>query len=163
MRLCVLSDTHIPDRGENVPDQLLREIKASDLVIHAGDFTSLDFYQQLRKLKPLKAVLGNMDSMELRPYLKNKEFFRVLNFKIGLIHGQGQPDRITDHLRESFDEQPDIIIFGHSHQPCQEQKGPTLFFNPGSATDKIFAPYNSYGILEISPQGIQARIERIRE
>lgn len=162
MRVCVISDTHISDRYESIPDQLMAEIKASDLVIHAGDFTSLEFYQELKKLKPLKAVLGNMDCSELQSELKGKEVFQIQNIKIGVVHGQGKSDNILEYVRNVFSEKPDIIIFGHSHQPYQEQKGKTLFFNPGSATDKIFAPYNTYGILDIT-DSIEARIERIKE
>ena len=162
MRVCVISDTHISDRYESIPGQLLEDIRASDLVIHAGDFTSLEFYQDLKKLKPLKAVLGNMDCSELRRHLKEKEIFPVLGFKIGLVHGQGKSENIREYVRECFQEKPDMIIFGHSHQPCQEQKGRILYFNPGSLTDKIFAPYNTYGILEIG-KTIVTRIERIKE
>ncbi|HTZ11350.1 MAG TPA: metallophosphoesterase family protein, partial [Candidatus Margulisiibacteriota bacterium] len=59
------------------------------------------------------------------------------------------------------DERADVIIFGHSHSPLNEKIGNTLYFNPGSATDKIFAPYNSYGVIEVNESGIKAKIVRI--
>ena len=50
-------------------------------------------------------------------------------------------------------EKPDIIVFGHSHLPMNEYIKGVLYFNPGSATDTVFAPYRSYGIIEIKKDG----------
>jgi putative phosphoesterase len=160
MRICVISDTHIPDRYEGLPAQLVSEIKKSDLVIHAGDFTSFDIYQQIKHLKPLKAVLGNMDASELREHLKEKETFNVKNFKIGVMHGYGKPEKIMETVKENFNNSFDLIVFGHSHTPYHETSGKTVYLNPGSPTDKIFAPYNTFGIVEINAE-LHARIERI--
>jgi len=161
MRICVISDTHIPDRYEELPAQLVSEIKKSDLVIHAGDFTSFELYQQIKHLKPLKAVLGNMDASELREHLKDKETFNVKNFKICIMHGYGKPEMIIETVKENFKDSFDLIIFGHSHTPYQEKFGKTVYLNPGSPTDKIFAPYNTFGIVEIDTD-VHARIERIK-
>jgi putative phosphoesterase len=79
MRLCIISDTHIPDRVAEIPAPLLKAIKESDMVVHAGDFTSADIYRQIRSLKPLKAVLGNIDEAELTILLKSKEIFTCEN------------------------------------------------------------------------------------
>ncbi len=160
MRICVISDTHIPDRYEELPAQLVSEIKQSDLVIHAGDFTSYDLYQQIRHLKPLKAVLGNMDTPELRDHLKEKEAFAVKNFKIGIMHGYGNPAMMLQTIKENFDNSFDLVVFGHSHTPFQEKSGKTIYLNPGSPTDKIFAPYNTFGIVEINGD-LRVKIERI--
>ncbi|MDD5018871.1 MAG: metallophosphoesterase family protein [Candidatus Omnitrophica bacterium] len=160
MRICVLSDTHIPDRYDALPEQLVAEIKRSDLVIHAGDFTSFELYQQLKRLKPVKAVRGNMDAAELREELKDKEIFSVQKFKIGIMHGYGKPEKIVETISGNFDPSFDLVIFGHSHEPCQEKIGKTIYFNPGSPTDKIFAPYNAFGLVEIDGD-LRARIEKI--
>jgi predicted phosphodiesterase len=55
----------------------------------------------------------------------------------------------------------DAVLFGHSHRPQREVRNGVLLFNPGSPTDRLFAPYNSYGVLEVGPQGMEARIVRI--
>ena len=79
------------------------------------------------------------------------------------MHGYGHPDNLVDILKnEFFSEKPDIIIFGHSHVPKNEYIDGVLFFNPGSATDTVFAPYRSYGTIEISKDGgIKAEIHRL--
>ena len=150
MRLCVLSDTHIPDRYDKLPDALVKEIKNADLVIHAGDFTSIKVYQEIKALNSnFKAVLGNMDSPELQPVLKQKETFTVQKRKIGLTHGIGRPDNLLETVRKSFDDTYDLVIFGHSHNALNEKIGKTIFLNPGSPTDKIFATINSYAIIDL--------------
>ncbi|MBU1888025.1 MAG: metallophosphoesterase family protein, partial [Candidatus Omnitrophica bacterium] len=58
-------------------------------------------------------------------------------------------------------QKPDIIIFGHSHVPMNEYIDGVLFFNPGSATDTVFAPYRSYGIIEIENGEVKAEIHKL--
>lgn len=149
MRLVVISDTHIPDRCDDVPAAVLKDLKKSDLIVHAGDFTSLAFFQRLKTFKPVKAVLGNLDAPDLRSHLKNKDIFTLGKYKIGLVHGFGQPETVLDHVRQVFDESFHLVIFGHTHNALCKTIGNTVFFNPGSPTDKIFAAKNSYGIIEL--------------
>jgi len=62
---------------------------------------------------------------------------------------------------ESFkNDRVDLVIFGHSHKAFNEKRGDILYFNPGSPTDQIFSPFNSYGIIEINDK-IEARIIKI--
>lgn len=157
MRVVVLSDTHIPDRYETLPNGLLKELKTCDLIIHAGDFTSLEYYDILRSIKPLRAVLGNLDDPELRSLLKEKEVFTLEKFKIGLIHGFGSAGSVVENVKKSLDSACDLVIFGHTHHPFNEKMGKTVYFNPGSPTDKIFTTTNSYGIIEIG-KTIEAKI-----
>jgi predicted phosphodiesterase len=43
-----------------------------------------------------------------------------------------------------------------------EMRGSVLYFNPGSPNDAIFAPYQSYGILEINDR-IVGTIVKVRK
>ncbi len=149
MRLLVISDTHIPDRYDVLPGAVLKELKKIDLIIHAGDFTSIEYYKELKKIKPLKAALGNLDTPELSKFLKPKESFSLGKFKIGIMHGLGKPDGVLDLVKKEFDNTYDLVVFGHTHQPAIESIGKTIFLNPGSPTDKIFAPVNAYAIVDI--------------
>ncbi len=160
MRLCVISDTHIPDRYEDVPVSVNSALKDADLIIHAGDFTSVEYFRALESTKKLKAVLGNLDEPDLKKYLKEKEVFVISKYKIGLIHGFGKAENVLENAQKSFDETFDLIIFGHTHNPINKKIGKTVFFNPGSPTDKIFAAYNSYGIIDLNDT-IDAKILKI--
>lgn len=162
MKILVLSDTHIPQAAEELPAKIYDELKSADLLLHAGDITSRIFLKNLQKIaKNVKAVCGNMDELNLRKILPKKEVIRVNGFTIGLIHGWGAPSGLIDLAENEFQQQkPDIIIFGHSHQPLALNKNGILFFNPGSPTDKVFNESNSYGIILIDDK-IDARIVRL--
>lgn len=157
MKILVLSDTHIPRVAADLPEGIYEAIRDVEMIIHAGDFVEKDLLDKLKTLKDTRAVHGNMDTPYLQDHLNDKEIIQVKNFKIGLIHGYGAPNDIVDTVRREFTN-VDAIIFGHSHSPMNETRDGVLFFNPGSPTDKVFATVNSYGILEVSDKGIEARI-----
>lgn len=162
MRIGVISDTHIPDRAKEIPKKALQEFKKVDMVIHAGDLVSMYVLDELNTVcKNVKAVHGNMDPEDVRKSLPEKQIIKIGKYTIGLTHGFGAPKNLIENLTPYFkDDKVDVIIFGHSHNPVNETKGGILFFNPGSATDKIFSEYNSFGIIEING-GINAKIIRI--
>lgn len=162
MKIGVISDTHIPDRAKAIPQHILDEFKKMDMVIHVGDLVELKVLDQLKSVcKNVVAVRGNMDPYEVKKILSDKEIVEVGKYRIGVMHGYGAPIKLIEQLTEEFKgELVDIIIFGHSHTSCNEKRGDVLFFNPGSATDKVFAPYNSYGIIEINDK-IEAKIIKI--
>jgi hypothetical protein len=151
MEIGVISDTHVKTAKE-VPAIIITALAGVDLIVHAGDFTERPVLEGLRRLGAVKAVCGNMDSGELKRILPQKELFVVNGKKIGLIHGWGGPWGIASRVREMFSE-VDIIIFGHSHQPCNQYIGGSLLFNPGRASD-------SFGLLTIDDE-IRAEIIKV--
>ncbi|MDD2679689.1 MAG: metallophosphoesterase family protein [Candidatus Omnitrophica bacterium] len=159
MKIVVISDTHMTDKAGNLPTKLLEEIKTADMVIHAGDFISIELFEKIKSLcANVRAVCGNMDTPEIRQALPQKEIFKAGRYKIGVMHGYGSPAKLVEAISAEFKgEKPDIIIFGHSHSALNEKIGDTLFFNPGSPTDKMFATSNTYGIIEINAK-IEAKI-----
>ncbi|OGX19201.1 MAG: hypothetical protein A3K83_07155 [Omnitrophica WOR_2 bacterium RBG_13_44_8b] len=162
MRIGVISDTHIPARAKDIPGEILEAFKNVDMVVHAGDLEDLSVLDKLRASCPdVKAVRGNMDPAGSGGALPEKIVFKAGGFKFGVMHGYGAPNKLIEILTPVFkDDAVDVIIFGHSHAPFNEKKNGILFFNPGSATDKVFSPYNSYGIIEINDK-IDARIVKI--
>jgi len=140
LRIAVLSDTHIHSL-EEIPQKIIESLPTVDLIIHAGDFTTIEVLNGLKQLGEVKAVQGNMDSDEIINILPTKDVIELGNKKIGITHGWGSPWRIEHRVRKLFD-QVDIIIYGHSHQAQNKVIDNTLFFNPGKAA-------NSFGILTI--------------
>jgi len=141
MKLGIISDTHITAFNE-LPVNIRQALADVDLIVHAGDFTCMAVLEGLRAIKPLKAVHGNMDSTELKKALPEKEVFEVNGRRIGLVHGSGAPFGIAERVRRQF-EKVDVIIFGHSHEPCNRYIQGVLLFNPGPARD-------SFGLLTIT-------------
>ncbi|MFH1354851.1 MAG: metallophosphoesterase family protein [Candidatus Omnitrophota bacterium] len=162
MKIGVISDTHIIEKSGEIPMKILEAFKEVDMIIHAGDLVDLTVVEKLKSVcSNVVAVWGNMDPEDVRKGLPQKEILKAGNLKIGVMHGWGHPGNLTEVMQEAFKgDKVDIVIFGHSHSPFNEKIKGVLFFNPGSATDKVFAPYNSYGIIEING-GIKAKVIRI--
>ncbi|MBL7071328.1 MAG: metallophosphoesterase family protein [Candidatus Omnitrophica bacterium] len=159
-RIGVISDTHIPINAKKIPDEIYTAFKDVDLILHAGDLIELSVLNDLKKLADTQAVRGNMDSMETQRHLPVKKIIKVEKFSIGLIHGFGSPFNLMDRIKDEFSEKVDAIVFGHSHAPANEVRDGILYFNPGSPTDKIFARYNSYGMLTVDKK-IEGRIIKL--
>ena len=70
MRVLVMSDTHVPRRAKDLPDVLWEEVDRADVVVHAGDWVSLDLHDALAaRARRLVAVWGNNDGPDLRAVL----------------------------------------------------------------------------------------------
>ena len=142
MRIAVLADTHA-NRLEHLHRKAIDALSTADLIIHAGDFTDLQLLKELRQLREVKAVHGNMDSKQLKSVLPVKEIVEIENKRIGITHGSGGPWGIEERVRKVFEsDRIDIIIYGHSHRSRNKVINDILFFNPGKAAD-------SFGILTI--------------
>jgi len=148
MRIGVLSDTHIPKAATKLPAKVRKGLKGADIILHAGDLVEASVLEELNKIAPTKAVCGNMDGADLCGKLPRKIVVKASRFRIGLIHGWGHPARLPETISGEFTG-VNAIVFGHSHKPMNERMGGVLYFNPGSPTDKVFAEYNSYGIIEV--------------
>lgn len=161
IKLCVISDTHIHSI-DDLPQKLIEGMKDAELILHAGDFIALAVLEGLKKINPqLRAVYGNMDQLEIKQVLPETEIICLGDIRIGLTHGSGAPVNIMGTVAEKFKgKDVHCIVYGHSHLPQNTVCKDILFFNPGSPTDKVFAPYNSFGILEVT-QEIKGRIIKL--
>lgn len=154
----MLSDTHIPATVDKLPSVIIEELKQSDLCLHAGDFTDIEVANQMRKYVELKAVCGNMDSNQIQHTFPIKQILTLEGVTIGLTHGSGSPFGMLPRIEQLFEQPLDMYIFGHTHAACNEVQGKKIFFNPGTPTDKFFAKFNSYGILNINAGKIEKKI-----
>jgi putative phosphoesterase len=141
MKLGVISDTH------NYLDPRVSEIFSGvDHILHAGDVGQSLLIAELEAIAPVTAVVGNTD--EGLP-LRETEVV-TLGGKKFLVHHIVTPgvpsSRIAAKLRT---EQPDVVLFGHTHKPFVEQIENILFFNPGSAGQKRFDLPRTVALMEI--------------
>jgi len=168
MKIGMLSDTHLHTSPGffGVVKQTLRNTRSLDdlrtllqqhfqhvdLIIHAGDFVDIAVFEMLQEFAPVEAVRGNMDSADIQRTFPVQRILEVEGFKIGITHGSGAPQGIVERITSGFAGVAELnaLVFGHTHHPLNEVRDGMLLFNPGSPTDRIFAPYNSVGILEIT-------------
>jgi putative phosphoesterase len=145
----------MPSRGDEFPRALLNAIAEADMVIHLGDFNTLEVVSTLERLCTLYAVHGNVDEVEVQAVLPLKRHLKVEGHSLVLLHGHtGGPTARAAAARVS---DVDVVLFGHSHMPYNAFESGRLLFNPGSAMDRRRAPTCSYGVLRVGEQ-IDARI-----
>ena len=149
MRIAILSDTHLPRGARALPEACRAEIAASDLAIHAGDFSTEDVLLELEAIgPPVIGVHGNVDSMELRERLPMERVEELEGTRVAIVHDPGPAlDRLAS-LEQRFPD-ADAVIFGHTHLPQHEERDGFQIFNPGSPTEKRRAPNHSFGVAEV--------------
>lgn len=167
MKIGVLSDTHIHNEEgmEALKHIYNRHFSDVDLLFHAGDLVDLSVFEWLNQRVETIAVSGNMDYPEVTGVLPKTRIVKAGKFWIGLTHGQGPPSGLVERIKRNFmmsqaRTKLDCIVYGHTHWTVNKVIDDTLFFNPGSATDQKFAPYNSIGFLIIDDK-IEGVIQRI--
>ena len=132
----VISDTHGLLRPEAV-----KALEGSDFIIHAGDVGDSAILTELKRIAPLTAVRGNVDTEAWAKKLPEAATLEVGGLLVLTLHN-------VEHLR-IHSQKADIVVFGHSHKPHNEFHDETLFFNPGSAGPRRFKLPISVGRLTI--------------
>ncbi|MHB8174033.1 MAG: metallophosphoesterase family protein [Nitrospirota bacterium] len=161
MKIICISDTHMENGNKKLPAVLTDALKGADLILHAGDITSLDVIDGLKDYAPVEAVAGNMDGWDVVEKLPEKRIIQSGKFKIGLIHGGGSVRDLEERVIRKFrDHKVDCIVYGHSHKANIERREGVLLVNPGSPTDRIHTTENSYAVITVD-EGLNAEIIKI--
>ena len=154
----LISDTHVPERREEIPREFLSQLKEEDIVLHAGDWTSGNTLKLLQQKAKVFGVWGNMDDGAIRKELPEKTIVEIQGFKIGITHGFGAPEGMVEKVQSKFLEKVDMILFGHTHVPHSEEKDGILFYNPGSLSFNNDRRELTYAILEIKDNELAPRL-----
>jgi hypothetical protein len=160
MLIGLISDTHIPDRARVIPQNVIDAFSDVDLILHAGDLTSMEVIEELERIAPVMAVQGNMDRVNGINLPKAKTL-EAEGVKIGLIHGEVYPRADTQqlvYLAKELD--VDILVSGHSHQPKIEQTDGVLLINPGSPIVPRLAD-RTVMLLEVHDKKVDVEIVKI--
>ncbi len=149
--IAIISDTHLPRANRTLPAECVSRLRAADLIIHAGDLTTVAVLERLRGIGEVAAVHGNVDDAAVRALLPNRLELTVGEVRLGIVHDAGAASGRLERLRRAF-ARADAVIFGHSHIPLLERDPLTGFqiFNPGSPTDKRRQPNYTMGWAQIN-------------
>ena len=145
MEIAIVSDTHLPRGQRRLPDACVGWLRRADLIVHAGDLSTVEVLRELESYGRLVAVHGNVDDAELRGILPERLTIEEGDVRIGVVHDSGPGRGRLERLRGWF---PDAhaVIFGHSHIPLREQAQDGFqIFNPGSPTERRRAPRHTMG------------------
>ena len=144
IRIGVIADTH----GLFDP-AIRRHFTGVDHILHAGDIGNRSVIEQLEQIAPVTAVSGNVDGYE-KSGLPTEIIVNLAGRRIAIRHILYEGGKLTKGGRAFLErEQPDICVFGHTHQPKTDRHGSTLLFNSGSAGPKRFTLPRGLGILTI--------------
>jgi hypothetical protein len=160
MLIGVISDTHIPERAQKIPDMVFKVFKDVDMILHAGDLVSVDIIDQLEKIAPTRCVQGNMDRYYGLKLPKN-EVITIEGHKLGLNHGEVYPRGDTQQLKYiAMELGVKILITGHTHWAFIKEFDDVILLNPGSPTvPRMSEP--SIILLEIDEHSIDTSIVKI--
>jgi putative phosphoesterase len=149
-QLAIISDTHLPRGQRELPRRCVEELQAADLILHAGDLSTVAVLDELEALgPPVAAVIGNVDEMALADRLPSERIVEAGGARIAMVHDAGPAPRRLERMRARFPD-ADAVVFGHSHIPLHEERDGFQIFNPGSPTDRRRQPQHTMGLGEVS-------------
>lgn len=146
-RIGVISDTHGLLRPEAI-----EALRGSEAIIHAGDVGDAAILEELKKIAPVTAIRGNIDTEPWAKTLPQTNVLELSKNSIYVIHNVKDLD--LNPRAAGFS----AVIFGHTHQPLIESKDGVLFFNPGSAGPRRFKLPISVGRLTLKSGLLHAEV-----
>jgi|SRR5215218_670069 len=155
MLVALISDTHLPKGKRRLPERCVELLRGSDLIVHAGDWSTLAVVEEIRAIgPPVQGVHGNVDSAEVRTRLPAELSIDVGGQTLAVVHDGGPRAGRLARMRRRF---PDAaaVVFGHSHIPLHEQAGDGFqIFNPGSPTERRRSTNHTMGLARTTRDGI---------
>jgi len=144
MRIGILADTH----DKILPD-LFSALAGVDEILHAGDICKVGALAEIETIAPVLAVHGNCDGRKLAERLPAERRVERGGVRILLLHGHQTGNASVDRIAKLVAARPaDLVVFGHSHEACDVERGGIRYFNPGTAGGVRYPP--TVGILTIA-------------
>jgi len=135
-RIALISDTH-----SYLDAKLFKYFEEVDEIWHAGDIGTVELSDRLEKIKPLRAVYGNIDGQEIRKIHPLHQRFICEGVDVWMTHIGGYPGHYAPGIRTKLMEQPPkLFICGHSHilKVMYDEKLQLLHMNPGACGNSGF-------------------------
>ncbi len=130
-KVLLLSDTH-----GYIDERILHYAGMVDEIWHAGDIGPLNVTDELSKLKPLRAVYGNIDDAKARTEFPLDLHFECGGVRVYMTHIGGYPGKYPARIKEGLMlSKPDVFICGHSHilKVQYDHQFQCMTMNPGAA------------------------------
>lgn len=130
-RIGLISDTH-----GYLDESVFKHFAKCDEIWHAGDFGTIAIANELKKLKPVKGVYGNIDGYDVRSVYPEVLYWDCEQVKVYMKHIGGYPDHYAPGVKQALtDNKARLFISGHSHilKVIFDPKLNCLHMNPGAA------------------------------
>jgi len=145
VRIGLISDTHMPQRCDEIPAPVFEILRNVDLVLHAGDVGELWALDQLSEIAAVVAVHGNDEGKNVQSELPYQQVVTIAGHRILLWHshfldrdeeleqrGGAWGPKLDRLAKRATQVGANIVIFGHTHIPmCRNHDG-VLVINPGA-------------------------------
>lgn len=148
LKVGVISDTHGLLRPEAE-----RQLAGVAHIVHAGDIGRPDIIDSLRRIAPVTAIRGNVDTGSWARAYPHTVTVTLGGCTIHVLHDIHELD--FDPASRGID----IVVSGHSHRPLIERRGGVLYLNPGSAGPRRFNLPITLAILELAAPRVEARLQ----
>jgi len=129
-KILLISDTH-----GYIDEKIVKYASRVDEIWHAGDIGDISVTDKLKKIKPLKAVYGNIDDHNIRTEFPLHNRFMCEKVDVWITHIGGYPKRYNPKILEELKSNPpDLFICGHSHilKVINDKELDLLHINPGA-------------------------------
>ena len=146
----VLSDTHSLLRPE-----ALDALRGATHILHAGDVGDIAILEALRKIAPVTAIRGNIDTGGPTAQLPATEAIELNGRLIYMLHSLADLDLKPEAAGIS------VVISGHSHKPTIETRNGVLYLNPGSCGPRRFSLPVTVAHLRVGDAVPRAEIVRL--
>ena len=152
LKIGVISDTHGLLRPEAE-----KRLAGVDHIIHGGDIGRPDVLVALRRIAPVTAIRGNVDTGDWAGRYADTELVRLAGRSIYVLHDlkKLRIDPVAGGI--------DVIVSGHSHKAAIETVDGILYLNPGSAGPRRFKLPITFATLDIGPGELRPIIHDLGE
>jgi uncharacterized protein len=129
-KIALISDNH-----SYYHEEILAHLDDADEIWHAGDIGDLASIELFRKMKPFRAVYGNIDDQSVRELYGENDVFECEGLKVFMTHIGGYPGKYNARVLDIIKaEKPGLYICGHSHicKVMPDKVNHLIHMNPGA-------------------------------
>jgi uncharacterized protein len=143
-KIGIISDTHGLLRPE-----AKRHLADVDHIIHCGDIGRPEIRDALRRIAPVSAIRGNVDTGDWAGAYPETEVVRLAGRSIYVLHDLRTLK--VDPIARAID----VVVSCHSHLPKIDTADGVFYLNPGSAGRRRFNLPVTLATIDVLPNGMR--------
>ncbi len=161
----------MPGTIANLWPQVYEGFSGVDCILHAGDLHVADVIDELETIAPTFVCVGNGDLDVQHHRLQHIWSGQLAGTAVGLIHKFPTPrradaQRLQKKIDQYFgDDDPQVVIYGHTHLAELHQVEGKTYINPGSPTlpNNQSTRHGTVGFMEVSAGSVRVELHQITE